>query len=511
MRLKPCASVAASASLRDTRTRNDRLVVDRLSNLPDELLIRILSLLPTKDAAATCMLSNRLRRVLPRITSLDFDSSPISFCLGSPYRIEQFPCFVTFVDTVLRTHQSQYLTRFRLGVGVDFAEERYYGCNPYRDGCPKACYPDLKYSLITAWISFPLTRCGLRELDLCIPLKEPGADIQLPPEIFTCQSLEVLKLHVDLRLDQASTMPSFHLPNLKLLYLNVYFIPNDEFLPRLISSCPILEDLKVEAYWNQVHYINISSPSLRRLRFHVLKCDIRHNTDFVLIHTPNLEYLDYDDELPLQYSISNMECLVEAHIHPIPLPEFRGVTCEVARQQMLTLVRCLSNVQHLDLSGISTKELNFVGVMDQLPVFHNLKYLELRYSSTRWDQVLLAFLECSPVLETLAFPWGMVSKPPFDDNPDTCELERELCSTTLASIPSCCRYYLKRILIKLGTGNEREIDLIQFLLRHALILEELVISLSPRDAIVDRLVLESILQNLPRASITCSIQVQAQD
>ncbi|KAL2939528.1 hypothetical protein RDABS01_033687 [Bienertia sinuspersici] len=497
--LKPCTSVAATASLQDKHN-------DRLSNLPDELLIRILSLLPTKDAAATCISSQRLRHVLPRITSLDFDSKPISFCLKRPYRIEQFPSFVTFVDTVLQAHKSQYLTRFRLAVGADF-RGRYTGCK--LGECRKGCYPDLKSRItrIKAWISFPLNCSGLKELDLRIPVKEPGKSCQLPPEIFTCETLEVLKLDIDLRLDYASTMPFFHLPNLKLLELHVLSIPGDGFMPRLISSCPLLEDLTVDVFWDRVYYINISSPSLRRLCYNVLKPSYG-STDSVLIDTPNLEYLKYTGALALQYSISSMECLVKAEVWLIK--ELTMRTQEASCQQMLRFIRPLSNVQHLELSGFSTTVLNSVEVVDQLPVFHNLKCLELNCSGNYWDKVLLAFLKFSPVLETLVFPQGMETIMPLGDY-KTPELvvEQEFCRTTQAIIPSCCKYYLKRIHVKLGIGNEREIGLIQFLLRHALVLEEFIISLRRHYATVDRMEeLERTLQNSPRASFSCSIRVQ---
>ena len=51
------------------------------------------------------------------------------------------------------------------------------------------------------------------------------------------------------------------------------------------------------------------------------------------------------------------------------------------------------------------KELNVRGVEDNLPVFDNLKYLELdNYTvSNCWDKVVLAFLNHSRVLETLVF------------------------------------------------------------------------------------------------------------
>lgn len=352
MSLKPYTTMDmdmdVDLSLKPCTTMDISLLVNRLTTLPDELLIRILSLLPTTKDAATCVLSKKLfRRLFPWVTSLNFDVSPIFLCLKHPFEIKRFATFVTFVDIVLLAYQSPYLTRFRLRVGsVNFGTRYFFGCTNRE--CREGCLPDLKPTQINAWISFPLTRYGLRELDLCILVREPG-DGQLPPEIFTCETLEVLKLDVNLGLDRVFTMPSYHLPNLKLLYLCASLITEDGFLPRLVYSCPLLEDLTFEAWWNNVHYTAIDSPSLRRLCLRIHKLDTLSNTDIVVIHTPNLEYFEYFDNLALHYSIPIMHCLVKADLEIPFILEYEKL--EVSFQQILSLIRPLSYVPHLSLIG----------------------------------------------------------------------------------------------------------------------------------------------------------------
>ncbi|KAL2928289.1 hypothetical protein RDABS01_000929 [Bienertia sinuspersici] len=303
--LKPCTSTSAMMKLRPCATDytdcssegGSRILIDRLTTLPAELLIGILSLLPTKDAAAACVSCKRLMCVIHWITSLDFDDSPaISHCVFEHYGIERFPNFVTFVDSVIRAYQSDYLTKFRLGIGP---VDRPSLCSPKHpdDICKTDCFPDLKATQINAWISLPLTRCGLRELDFRIYVKEEGG-MQLSSEIFTCETLEVLKLNVNLSLDRVAAMPSFRLPNLKLLALLAIIIPEGDLVTRLVSSCPLLEDLTVIARWNRASFISISSPSLRRFCFEVWNEQTGVSSrDFVHIHAPKLEYLKFFDDL----------------------------------------------------------------------------------------------------------------------------------------------------------------------------------------------------------------------
>ncbi|KAL2932404.1 hypothetical protein RDABS01_033968 [Bienertia sinuspersici] len=439
---KPCSAITTTTSPGswDVQNHNFSALVDRLTSLPDDVLIRILSLLPTKDAAATCVLSKKLRCVFPYIVSLDFNVSPINLCLGHPYAIERYPTFVKFVDSVLRTYKSKYLTRFRLQVGSNNYKNFYLG--DWISSCDQGCFPDLNYTCLDAWISFPLTRCGLRELDLCILVRKPG-DAQLPPAIFTCETLEVLKLEVNLCLDEVITMPSYCLPNLKLLLMSVSIVSDDDFLPRLVSSCPLLEDLTFEAFTSHAHHTTVFSTSLRRLclRMHKLDRFMLDNTDLVLIDTPNLEYLDYTDNVAVQYTIPTMHRLVEAELMILHIIQFGNF--EVTIQNILGLIRACSHVQRLSLLGFIVRVLGFVGEVleDQLPVFANVKQLELRcgLENFYWDKLILPFLNHSPVLETLVFPEGLTVY--YDDGDDysfesdRLELEREF-FTAAHEIPS---------------------------------------------------------------------------
>lgn len=136
--LRPCARARGAINC-----TSSSLVADRLSSLPDELLIQILCLVSTKDAAALCVLSQRLRGVFSWVTVLDFDDFPISHCVENPYRVESFPTFVTFVENVLQAHQSKHLTRFKLGLGPDYITRYSRSCSAREGGCGIICLPEL--------------------------------------------------------------------------------------------------------------------------------------------------------------------------------------------------------------------------------------------------------------------------------------------------------------------------------------------------------------------------------
>lgn len=75
----------------------------------------------------------------------------------------------------------------------------------------------------------------------CVHVRNPG---KLPHTLFSCETLEVLKLDVNLELEVPITLCC--LPNLKVLHLHSVEIPDGDFLTGLVLSCPSLEDLVVK-------------------------------------------------------------------------------------------------------------------------------------------------------------------------------------------------------------------------------------------------------------------------
>ncbi|KAK9734648.1 hypothetical protein RND81_04G154600 [Saponaria officinalis] len=498
--------------------------VDRLSSLPDELLCRILSMLSTKDVIATVVLSNRMRKAFSWITSIDLDDSPISHCIKYSHLVERFPLFESFVDNVsMKVSQAkQPLTRFRLGVGGD--KNTHFRVLNKRHECQHACFPVVRPARLNVWLSYPLVHCSLKELDISFHVGNPS-EFKLPSELFACQSLEILKLDCYLEIGDGAEIPLVCLPNLKLLHLHSFVFTEDDFVTRLVSSCSSLEDLSITyCSWVKSDRVTISSHSLRRLALSINKCEEEKNSDLVLIDAPNLQYLLYDDDLPHRYSVTHMNALVKATIYVIGMLRYDDF--ETSFRCQLSLVRALSDVQHLSLLGYSAQNYYFAGKLkNQLPVFRNLRTLELgpfcNGKWERWDIVLMLILHCSPSLETLVFPEGLFESYGTyvcGNDPDMKEaaLEAEGWRTT-QTMPSCFLLHLKRIVFNCCFGFDRELNMIKFLVSKALVLEELVVCLSkesdhhrydPQNDAPNLDQFETSLQNLPRASHSSSITVE---
>ncbi|XP_021717558.1 F-box/LRR-repeat protein At1g06630-like isoform X1 [Chenopodium quinoa] len=473
----------------DSAHGNGILLEDRISSLPDALLGDILSFLPTKDAVVTSVLSRRWRRVFTWVTRLHFDDSPISLCVDRPCMPDSFPNFKRFVDNLLQLCHSHNITTFRLHFGRD-------DLSPYKFGrCKKGCLPQLNPMHLNTWMCFPLTR-GVKELDIRARVREPG---KLPSALFGCPTLEVLKIDVNLHLEVPL---SFCLPNLKEFNLTLPVIPDGDFATRLVSSCPSLEHLTLDGYWNPLKPIIISSPSLRRLSVMTNCFGSSYLRTEVVLDVTNVEYLMYDDVSASHYCIGDLNALVEAEINQ-SVPE-----------DTLNLLWRLSNVRRLILMRECVMALHCCESEQlKLPVFRNLNHLKLGCPFfISWYTLLMELLNCAPFLETLSLLEGIV----FDDGEDDeqyMEMSGQECKSWSCTpiIPSCLASNLKRISVHDYKLTEWELEVVKYFLRSSLVLEELDVALECWKSETERISLNETLQKLPRASKTCSIKVRRGD
>ncbi|XP_074284306.1 F-box/LRR-repeat protein At4g14103-like, partial [Silene latifolia] len=443
------------------------------------------------------------------------------YCSRFPHLVERSSLFESFVDNVLHklSLSQQPLTRFRLRSGGDKTTFLRSWNSGHR--CRATCFPKLEPARLYAWISYPLAHCGLRELDLSFHVPNP-AEFKLPPGLFAHQSLEVLTLDSNLEIDSSTEIPPICLPNLKILNLHSFVFNDHDFVTRLVSNCPVLEDLSITyCFWKKADRLVISSQSLQRFSFTVCRDEEEREkcNDLMHIDTPNLQYFKYSDNLAIKYII-NMNALAEAIIY-VPYPEF--FTSEAAFLNQLSLARALSNVKYLSLHGWFVQGFYHAAKLkDPLPMFCNLKTLRLESlcescCSARWEIVLLLIFHRSPLLEELVFMEGFFECD-FDfwicdvhEPGDSDAVAWEAASWALTqTIPLCCKSHLKRIMIYKYSGRDQALNMIRFLLGKASVLKELVISMAkgPGKILLDApklIQFKNALEEIPRASNSCSI------
>ncbi|XP_057434355.1 F-box/LRR-repeat protein At4g14103-like [Lotus japonicus] len=185
------------------------VAADRISQLPEELLLLILSFLPTEYVVVTSLVSKRWRPLWLSVPTLDFDE--LRYLNRRPRYRKQLG-FVNFMSTTIQARGSrQPIKEFRL-----------------------TCY--CEDHLTKRWLN-EVIQCGVENIDVkCYP------SFDLPSSIFNCATLVVLKLRWPFF--ENNDISSVYLPSLKTLHLkNAGFLKPQNFMA-LLYGCPILENLE---------------------------------------------------------------------------------------------------------------------------------------------------------------------------------------------------------------------------------------------------------------------------
>ncbi|XP_023748992.3 F-box/LRR-repeat protein 13 [Lactuca sativa] len=212
--------------------------VDLISDMPDAILLLILSRLPsTEEAIRSSILSRRWRNLWTAIPSLDLHDGEKS----------QFKEFVYWV----LVKRSVDLDCFRL------SSSHLYSM-----------------STVGRWINAAVTR-NVKQLELTFYPKN-NEYIQIPHCLVTCGSLEVLKLNSNvcgLRLPKTMGFPSLRVLDLAFVDL----LEDADLVKNFLKNCPLLEDLSLsECLIFKFDLLCISCQKLKKLtiiNFYVGKYD----------------------------------------------------------------------------------------------------------------------------------------------------------------------------------------------------------------------------------------------
>ncbi|XP_060198787.1 putative F-box protein At1g49610 [Lycium barbarum] len=453
MDLRPCIK-NGNCNLRDSMSSEveEETLDDRISQLPDALLVQILSLLPTCDAVASCVVSKRWRYLWNSIHNFHFA------CYN---KVENF---VSLVDHVLIHSTCSKIKKFQLD--LPYNSEWNFDSN------------------INQWISFAVER---KVEDVRLSSYEDVA-FELPISMCTCSSLITLDWSSCV-FDKESVIQWKSLKSLKLEYISI----DDDDLAKILSGCPALENMEL-SFFNGFRRLEITSSNFKRLTLARYWCFYETLEDHLEIIAPYLQHLEILGGLEyLKCRLVNVSSLVNArltfNITCIPNAEDGG--CGDYHQDFSNLVQdYLQKLSHAtDLTiGRWLAEVVFMlqlkGV--SLPKLR-CKCLTLEMYVTKYNLYGVAsLLQTSPLLETLNIHLGHFGAR-FNDY--RCQLELSYLAKAdninlLSWISNTVFPNLKNVKIagctveclkRFGEGNDKLFELSEFLLMNALTLKKFVI------------------------------------
>ncbi|CAA7031937.1 unnamed protein product [Microthlaspi erraticum] len=426
---------------------------DLISNLPDDILGKVLSLLPTKLAVSTSVLSKRWRNLFLLVDNFDVEDSATS--TGG---------FTDFMEkTVALFNTTRPIKRLSLHGG------------------------GYETSLVNRWIQSALER-GCLELSLQRHPYEHSIDIS----IFSSNRLVKLTLSDRTILEgDAPPKGTVYFPALRTLSLGEIEI--DPFLYTwLISGSPGLEELFIrdaEDYWGATWKGYVLSDSIKRLTisFHVPEDSFAFG-DVAVLETPSLVFLDYSALVSKGYTIDDMDSLVEARLDLRTWSFYFG--------DVTNLVNAIRNVKTLHLSSYTLEALRMC--CDTMPVFYRLRHLSFESDKEIGWQSLPRLLESSPNLQTLVIK-GLLHEVTRKCGNACC------CISKLKYKESCCLSASRvRVLEISGYGGRiKELKQMRHFLGKMKYLETVKISVEEKSK--KKKYLRANIMSLHRASSKCNI------
>lgn len=438
--------------------------IDNFSRLPDKLVMFIVSLLPSKAAAITSVLSTRWRNLYAFYSTLDFDF--YVDCIGS----------TDVVDIV-----------FSLGNTL---------CPIDKFSVNSSASQSFDSSRFEVWMRAVLQR-GVRELDLSL-----SGSLKLPTILFTCKTLVVFNLDSKLSDSGLEVPTDVYLPSLKVLsVVNAISFSKDDSAKRLYSSCPVLEQLVIVSYLCEEgdckSKLNVSSTTIKRLTVQTMADAEQCDAFEIEINAPNLVYFKYYGWEGDTFAFSNVQSLVEADI------DFRNVSGDSSTylNAANVLIGGISNVQTLRISVQTMLHLN--KELAPIPVLQNvtnLSVFEDEFSS--WDG-LPSFLTHCDSLKTLVLEFN--ADLTDDDSGPPCEWDPNAWLIIKESKVSCLLSSLKDIEIRSFVADEIQFNMIEYFLKGAGALENMKIQNLELVKYEDQLGVIAQLLLLPRSSEICSV------
>ncbi|KAI3471576.1 hypothetical protein Pfo_028226 [Paulownia fortunei] len=437
--------------------------IDRLSALPDSLLIRILSFLDMQEAAMTSVLSKRWQFLWTDLPRLEF--------WESSSQTEKIRKFVARVHRTLVICSGNHLENFE----VDFMYDKCFASD------------------VNVWVEFAVKN---KVKDIALLLKSYKDLYVLPQMMYSNSSLRWLSV----RGCVMAPRRTIEWGSLTRLYLEKVEL-HQRVIEKILTGCPVLYDLILKACWG-FHCLMIDSKCLHELTITDRK---EGNVESLLeISAPYIHSLWislYPKGRKLR--LTNISSIVRAGI------DFNGFDCDAGSVNAMSYTKELfENLQHvkkLELGRGCIVVLSILAVKGwQLPQ-STRGYLIVNASRDKQSiPGIVGLLESSPKLETL------VVNGSYDDPYEASATCSPAASCLKKGDLNCDLLHLRTINITSfadpDLAGEPMLTLVQLLLKRAKVLEEMVIDVeefttfSSKHASSDYIKIAQTLLSYPRSS-----------
>ncbi|KAK2977120.1 hypothetical protein RJ640_017644 [Escallonia rubra] len=447
---------------------------DRISPLPDEILLHILSFLPMLDVLKTDVLSKRWQYLWTSVPSICFSSSWFSSYLDdSRY-------FVDMVNKTLVLAGWAGTRKFTVEF-ADYVEEFAADVNLWVRFAAKNKIEELTLDLGDDYWSFN------------------GSPYCLPEHLYVNSSL------TELSLSQCDLAPSGHVGWGCLKSLSIGCVELDEIvLQNILSGSPRLEFLKLQDFFG-IDRVDISNPSVKKLvingyEFRYDNEDDEEGIDDQVyssleISGPNLHSLSILGSLKnTKFRVTNVASLVEANLNfDIRYQHTADEEYEESQNIVRLLFQSLAGVQSLTIGTWCTKVLSTFDLENvALPWLRSKKrkHLTIDTGYDKWELPGIAsLLDYSYCLETLVININpaFAGQPYIGARfPDFCNSDRGSYWEIQDRAFWCLLRHLKTVKVNLLVEGGCGVKFLYFLLGKARYLEKMTVN-PPRQYAWDKL------------------------
>ncbi|XP_050218133.1 putative F-box/LRR-repeat protein At3g18150 [Mercurialis annua] len=416
---------------------------DRISELPDAIIIHILSLLAsTKLCVKTCVLSKRWHHLWTFVPNIIFDEHDFPYILFDERRHH---IMERVVNKTLALRSSSKLNNFSIQIS-DIQD----------------MYPSFE-----SWLQLAVER-AVESLTLdFIHNGHSSTGYLLPQFLYSNSHIRILTTEV------CEFVPDGRISWSALKELSIRQATlTDEVIQNILYGTPLLEDLEL----NFCHGIKLLDLSLKpKLKNLVVNVQVLHVNDSRYYHFELKIVGPYVETLKLSWSRDNFKCklmnmssLVKATLD-IDFLDDDDYIEEWYPNMVKELVENVLPAEQLQLTNYCTQALSTLRMDVMASLSSNLRSLDVDCRGEEYLYGIECVLQCAHKLEKLVifFDYGRSSKSKYDGYTKD--------YWTNAEIPSCLDSHLKTIEISGLIRTRVVVEFLQFLLKNSRVLDKMVL------------------------------------